>query len=241
MKTNIVNRMKTVILITALFCCVYAINAVPITYDMFYDPLSGETTLINHSDSSASLRFRTLVGGDAGTEFWLDPGYSVTIDAAGGITGDYFTAPTDGNRVCINKLLRIDKPTTIVITGRTIIVINGREVVYDGPFPQTLTLNKGDKVKIAVGHFKVYECEISSLVPDTGLDLTPDHSPVSAGQVSYELLMGGVRSIDDTFEFTSLFTPTVVTGCPDGGTTFSMFAISFLLLSAYTKRINFSI
>jgi len=75
----------------------------PITYGMGYDPGTGITTLSNSAGSSADLQFETLLGSLSGQTLFVAPGDTVTIDAAGDVSGPYIPDPPGGPVKCVNK------------------------------------------------------------------------------------------------------------------------------------------
>jgi hypothetical protein len=198
--------------------------ALPLTYDITYDPLTQISTLLNSDGSSAELEFWTMTGPLEFTPLYLDPGGSVTIDAAGDVSGTgWSTDPV----LVHNK--HVFQPVTITWDASFIGSIN-----YWLTPPTGFTHvnipggTAGGPINLPVGaHFNIsITGGTASEMHITGdAELTPITSFVDAyfqgpdwpgdpSQANIELLAGGLESVDDTDNFTSIFIPGEVgTGC----------------------------
>ena len=187
-----------------------------LTYDIYYDSLTGVTTLSNEASSATDLMFWTRLGTLQYTPLFLSAGGEVTIDATGAITGAYTTDPDPH----INKVLTGQDPIiTCGVAGEKFTIYrSGKYRVGDS---DTLRCNfKGDKFTLypgwyvsADGDFTLDVDAVLSGSSGTALVYESSDWPGAADQVNVELLSGGLQSIDDSTSATSIFAPNGGTEC----------------------------
>ena len=214
--------------------------AIPFTYDITYDPSTGISTLFNSAGSSAELEFWTMTGSMEYTPLFLTPGGSVTIDAAGDVSGTGWSM----DAVLVHNK-HVFQPVTITWDAS----FKGSINYWLTPPTGYVHVNipggsAGGPINLPVGaHFNI------SITGGTGSEMhilgdaqmTPITSFIDAyfqgpdwpgdpSQANIELLSGGLKSADDTDSATSIFTPNVGTDCypaPDGTATWFLCAIVF--------------
>ena len=213
-----------------------------LNYDITYDPKSGVTTLTNLIGSgTADLQFETLVGTLAGAELFVPAGDTVTIDGEGNVTGSYVTDPPVKctNKTYHGGTFTVTKGFvgTITVapgsTGYEIYTFDGSGNIQETSgypprtatttFPPTnmYTIKAGSKQNV---YLKTADRTANLVNASTDAQLFPITSDVQfimqgpdwpgvPGEANIELQSGGLESFDDSNNFTSIFTPNVMTGC----------------------------
>lgn len=199
-------------------------NAVVVTYDITYDAGTGVTTLYNDASSLAPLEFRTLVGSNAMQSLYLAAGNTVSIDSGGSILG----ASSNIGDAFINKNAGGGGDGNVHVPPgfKGKVWVDGVAYSYDGTqtkmddIPVTKDqevkvqdLNDGEKIPVEWPRDAVITSNTSEVttIYNSSTWLIPD-------QYNVELLSGGLHSVDDTAQFTTIFTANVATGCPEPST-----------------------
>lgn len=197
-------------------------------YTISYDPTSGTTTLINELDSAEDLPFWTQFGPDSGELLGVSPGSTATVDAAGDVSGPI----TKGGRCPNNK--KADRSKDVTVKAVALCDSPGKVTIEVWPNPRgkpyTTTLSptqsQPDSYTIPGGSWEHYEITTGKNVKtttQTDAEVTSEESTTATylspnwmgdpSQTNMELVTGTLDVQDDTAAWTSIFTPTVITGC----------------------------
>jgi hypothetical protein len=100
-------------------------------------------------------------------------------------------------------------------------------------------IQPGDTVhvnQLKGGRYEIFENDITSLSDDSSIII---NSPLwlNPDQSNYQLLGGTLDSVDDTSDFSTIFTPTVATGCvPDAAATYLLLILALVVLAVVPGR-----
>jgi hypothetical protein len=236
---------KGILCAVIMLCGGLTSHAEVLQYDMSYDPTTGATTIFNYANSEAGLEFWTRLGQYVGQDLYLDPGETVMIDQGGNITGNKTTTGekeknkeyptgTEQKVVHVIKVKNTSGPGSVTVDWKT-----------DKGANHVVLQNEGDQVTVPANTkftacssgnltYQFTDCDIVAGA-ETETTWLSDQSPLPSNQANIELLWGTITSTDETTEFTTIFTPTTATGCPEPSS-LVLLTLGLIALLAYAGR-----
>jgi hypothetical protein len=241
--TEKMKKLRIAILaMTLLTMSIGMATAVPMIYDISYDPGTNETYITNNATSQSALELHGHNNGEIVNTVWLSPGDPITF------YDDGTHSPYKEGTTIVRPINQEKKDYTVSgtfksrskcpgggwsswTTGITSITIpKGNKCCYEF---------KGDKDK-----FKVEGCLIEPILDETDILINPLERPsyLPANQFLIKLLSGGLRVETDTDEFVTVMTKSsgsggVHVGCIPEFTTIAIPVAAIIgLLFLFSRR-----
>lgn len=218
-------------------------DAALVLYRVDYNPQVQATTLYNHPTSEQPLMFRTLVGANAGVEYALLAGESVTINADGTTGPGWLERLWD---LLFGRPVNKEDGSTYTVEAKytdcTVTLTNA-----DGT-TTTVTVEQGNsyvvprciKFKVKGSHF-LRGCEIDATAFGVN-DVVSEVGAASWGgdptQGEMKFFGGSIWSTNDSAEFLTICTPQMATGCPEPGAALPLVGGSMMLVRRRRQPAN---
>lgn len=207
-----------ILTITLLTMSIGMATAVPMIYDISYDPTTSETYITNNETSQSALLLYGHNNDEIVGQMWLSPGDSITFYEDG--THSPYTEGTTKDRFINNK----DKEYTVTGWGfQYKELIDGKWTDWKTPGASGIVIPEHShcywiKKTGWICGFLVRGCSIETISEDTDILINPDERPsyLPADQALIQLLSGGIRVETDTDEFMSVMTKSSGSGNSGG-------------------------
>ncbi|MCK5343166.1 MAG: hypothetical protein KAR20_07170, partial [Candidatus Heimdallarchaeota archaeon] len=183
--------------------------AVPVTYDVSYDPVTNETYFTNNETSQSALELYGFSNGEIVSHVWLSPGDSITLYEDG--THSPYTNMGENKREIINDAFKSHYISFKTSTGQ----FSVRFMKDDGTYTDWTEYDaktKGSDFKLRIdksecaevrGEYEITGCLIETLLDETYIQINPCERPdyLPADQAVIKLFSGSLRVETDTDEF----------------------------------------
>lgn len=224
---TLVGTVLVPLMVLCLAPCAQAQLDIPICYTMYYDPVLNFTRIETCPNNTAALPIWPQRAPFWGIPIWIPPGAIVVVPDVGAVTGPFVLTGIPAINIKHNAknwvVSNIEPPPpppppapppakTVRVWNRT---SGATTILQPGtgiPIPKCNSFCiRGPGKWMATG------CEITALEDDTEVDVFSDTWGGDPTDERVELLRGMVKSVDNLGSFTSIYTPQVVTGCPEPG------------------------